>query len=311
MKSFFIIGGTFKSGTSALFTYLNQVPGIQGSKKKETGFFVPARYDKPVPSIDKYFQFFNCDTEEILMEASPGYLYGKEKIAKSIKDNLGSNIKMLFILRNPIDRFISFYNMLANGFINDINNDVFNTETSLEEFFKKCKDYNPSEPHPNEKIDYLLNGLLDGCYVDYLPSWYSVYEKKDLKVCFFDNLDQNARNLCADILEWLGYDNADLSKMNFRIVNKARVHNNEVFRKIASSMNMKFENFLRRNENLKLFLIKLYDMLNSSSEAENNRLTNSNVYKQIQDYYQPHNHRLRLFLEKIGYENFPEWLNDH
>ena len=64
-----------------MFTYLNQLPQISGSIKKETGFFVPARYNRTVAPMDEYRSLFATGKTNFSfnMEASSGYLYGEAK----------------------------------------------------------------------------------------------------------------------------------------------------------------------------------------------------------------------------------------
>ena len=113
-RRFLIIGGTTKAGTTSLYRYLKEHPQICASALKETRFFLDADSTLPVKtkfdeSLDGYREFFlNClmAEEKVLMEASPDYLCSRT--ALRIADLL-PNAKMVFVLRDPVERMVSWY----------------------------------------------------------------------------------------------------------------------------------------------------------------------------------------------------------
>lgn len=122
MISNLIIGGASKSGTTALYYYLRQHPDICLSAKKELHFFSEKylnRYDKGpgdqfvLAEISKTFEAFlkhfkHCDETNIRVDISPSYLF-HYRSADEIKKFLGENTKVVFILRNPVDKIFSQY----------------------------------------------------------------------------------------------------------------------------------------------------------------------------------------------------------
>ena len=66
------------------------------------------------------------------MDSSPSYFYGGSKIIDYIKKNIPS-AKFLLMLRNPVDRFTSYYNFIkSKNIINDDFESFFNK--SLKKF---------------------------------------------------------------------------------------------------------------------------------------------------------------------------------
>jgi len=120
MKVDFIISGTQKCGTTALFSFLSQHKKVVGSKGKELDFFnyqtnyskgikyYHSRFNKPLLYGLRKFKFF---------EASPSYLSDGDVLqtANRIYD-YNSEIKIISIVRNPVDRAFSAWNMYKNRY---------------------------------------------------------------------------------------------------------------------------------------------------------------------------------------------------
>ncbi|TLU67308.1 sulfotransferase domain-containing protein [Thalassotalea litorea] len=106
----FIIAGTQKGGTTALDFYLRQHPGIAMASKKEVHFFDrDDRYQRwrNIAYYHKHFNFSN--KEKIVGEATPSYMYSSDAIERIYQYN--PEIKLIAVLRNPIDRAFSHWNM--------------------------------------------------------------------------------------------------------------------------------------------------------------------------------------------------------
>jgi hypothetical protein len=113
--NFFIVGAP-KAGTTSLYEYLKDVPGIYMSPVKEPSYFsYIKRIEKPsktkeIKSSDEYLKLFDGAKEEkILGEASPLYL-SFPGVAQEIYNNV-PNAKILISLRDPIERLFSSYLM--------------------------------------------------------------------------------------------------------------------------------------------------------------------------------------------------------
>lgn len=117
----FLIIGAAKSGTTSLYRYLQQHPQIY-MNVKEPSFFAlegqEVRYAGPgdqdgfvrkvVITLDDYEALFQGVTDEVAYgEASVLYLYSPEA-AKRIQHYI-PGVKLIAILRNPVDRAFSSY----------------------------------------------------------------------------------------------------------------------------------------------------------------------------------------------------------
>jgi len=117
----FLIVGAAKCGTSSLHNYLNQHPDIfmptftdDGLKVKEPRFLikekVKERLSKGIWNYEDYKSLFDNVTNEIAIgESTVLYLYYYNEAIKNIKKYLGENVKIIIMLRNPIDRAFSAY----------------------------------------------------------------------------------------------------------------------------------------------------------------------------------------------------------
>lgn len=104
-----IIAGVNKAGSTSLFHYLSVHPEICGSKDKETCYFLPLLYNQSIAPIEEYKkQFEHCEGKKYRLEATPAYIFGGEKIARTIYNTLG-DVKIIIILKDPVDRMVSFY----------------------------------------------------------------------------------------------------------------------------------------------------------------------------------------------------------
>ena len=107
----FLIAGVQKSGTSALDAYMREHPDICMADTKEVHFFDRNRFFIGVPNYFAYHSFFSSyQGEKMIGEATPIYSYWKEALGR-IRD-YNQNMKMIFVLRNPITRAYSHWNMM-------------------------------------------------------------------------------------------------------------------------------------------------------------------------------------------------------
>lgn len=114
----FMIIGTQKGGTTALHKYLSQHRSCWGSKHKEPGFFlfpnisalgfpwyISIMWEEQIP----YCRTYNSS---LLFESSTWYCCWAEVAERLYEYN--PNLKFIFLLRDPVERAFSQYNMLLN-----------------------------------------------------------------------------------------------------------------------------------------------------------------------------------------------------
>jgi len=106
----FIIAGTQKGGTSALDKYLREHNQLCMALRKEVHFFDNDDYFLYKPNYKKYHSYFKPNSEDKLVgEATPIYMYWYDSPKRIWKYN--PDMKIILILRNPIERAYSQWNM--------------------------------------------------------------------------------------------------------------------------------------------------------------------------------------------------------
>jgi len=108
----FLICGAQKAGTSALDKYMRQHPSIQMPTSKEIHYFDRETVnwkEEQERDYKLYHQSFNWNEQKTRGESTPVYMYWKtcwERISEYNKE-----LKIIILLRNPITRAFSHWNM--------------------------------------------------------------------------------------------------------------------------------------------------------------------------------------------------------
>ncbi len=107
----FVIAGTQKAGTTALYEYLKDHDHICMANQKEVHYFDNDNYFERAPdNYDLYHSYFSpFKFHKVLGEATPIYMYWHDAPKRIWQYN--NDMKVIVILRNPIERAYSHWNM--------------------------------------------------------------------------------------------------------------------------------------------------------------------------------------------------------
>ncbi len=189
----FIGIGAQKSGTSWVYTCLYEHPAVC-APIKEIHFFSRPRFSEGKEWYEAHFK--NCAIGKLRGEFSTSYLYSEE--APSRIATLYPNVKLIVILRNPIDRAFSQYrNAIKAGEITE--------QILFEEFTKQ-------EPSVLEQ----------GKYAEQLTRYYARFRKEQILVLIYEDIKKDPIAFIRRIYEFLGIDATFVSHMVHDEINVAR-----------------------------------------------------------------------------------------
>lgn len=213
----FLIIGAQKAGTTALFEYLSLHPNLEPSKVKEIHFFSSnVNYNK---GLDYYHSFFNQTVNnKKKFEASPSYLASPDAPERIYKYN--KNLKLIILLRNPIDRAFSAWNMYRNRYTQNINwlfddwLNAFATEEEKNSIVRRDKnkifDFNAyiKEEIEFEKKQFIGKKiespiLLQGKYINYIQKYNKYFDRKNIYIIDNQDFDQDPINILKSLEEFL------------------------------------------------------------------------------------------------------------
>jgi len=166
----FLIIGAGKAGTTSLYDYLCQHSKINPALFKEIHYF-DTHYNKGENWYKLHFPF-----QSITGEASPYYIY-HPSVAQRVK-KLIPTIKLIIILRNPIDRAYSQYTHEVRN-----KNESLSFEDAIIAESSRLKDKSFTE------VDRMIFSYLDrGKYASQIKTWLKYFPKKQIKIIPFGNI---------------------------------------------------------------------------------------------------------------------------
>lgn len=202
----FMIIGFPKCGTTSLYDYLTQHPQITPPLGKEIDFF-DRLYERGVNWYrvrfpGKAYNFFKhtASNKKIFTgEATPRYVFhplALQRIKKLIPDS-----KFIILLRNPIDRAYSHYNMnFQNGY------EYRTFEDAIEHEEERISGrYQKMESTSNYySWDFDLFGYLEqGKYAQYIKKWLNLFPKENFLILQSEEFLKNPQLVYHQTLDFL------------------------------------------------------------------------------------------------------------
>tara|TARA_B110000444_G_scaffold66327_1_gene62211 strand:- start:3821 stop:4729 length:909 start_codon:yes stop_codon:yes gene_type:complete len=197
----FLIVGAAKCGTSSLHNYLNQHPDVfmpsydeQGMKVKEPRFLikdlVKDRLHNGVWDLKCYKALFNnIVNEKAIGESTVLYLYYYNEAIKNIKKYLGEDVKIIIMLRNPLDRAFSAYTHVSRS---------LKEQLSFEEALEIEGDRLKNDVTLTPMVMYKDMGLYHDMVNAYLENF------KNVHVIMYEDFQQNTNEVVHQTLAFLG-----------------------------------------------------------------------------------------------------------
>jgi len=252
----FIVIGAQRSGTTWLYNILKSNRSVKlASGRKEVHFFDRYFYRR----IGWYKQLFPEYFNGVKGEITPAYLY-HDKCAERIKDNL-PDIKLICILRNPIERAYSGYKYLVQE---------KNYQKSFEDSIKQFPDI-----------------LKRGLYYQQLKRYYNIFRKEQIKIIIYENVISKPELSINNICDFLGisrsYEKSTINKK----YNISMIPKYPLFYKIVKSIVRKmydydFINIINYFKNME---IKRIFFTEDSINGKGFKPINERTRKELINYY--------------------------
>ena len=234
LPNFLIIGGV-RCGTTSLYYDICQHPSVETAAYDEIGFFDDnyhlgqGWYRSLFPTKKRMENVKQSTGYSITGEDTPFYIWNEE-VVKRIADIL-PDIKLIAILRNPIDRAYSNFHLgVREGTEKRSFSDVIKNDTD----FINLKKQEKKELSNN---DYKMSYLAKGIYVEQLKKWYEIFEKEQLCVISTEDFSNNTNKILEKIFDFLDIPNYSIKK--FEEKKKSRYPN------IDNSVRIELEDFFR------------------------------------------------------------------
>ncbi len=172
----FIIIGTMKGGTTSLYRYLGEHREVGISSEKEINFF---RTEEEFQKGQEWYKKLFANDKKIVGEASPDYT--KRHLYPGVAERINSllpNVKLIYILRDPLERIISHYvHNYAQG--------------------RESKDLNEILKNPENKYN------LTSKYFYQIEPYLTYFEPKDILIIESEELRQNTKKVVEQVLQFI------------------------------------------------------------------------------------------------------------
>ena len=221
---YLIVGGTTKAATTSLYTYLADHPSICGATYKETRFFLDTEY--PLPSkyrfkgdVAEYNELFiHCHEEQIRLDTTPDYLYcssALERIAEYLP-----HAKLIFSLREPISRLISWYRFARQ--ISKLPQNM-----SFDHYVDQLLNHQDlGQKQQSRKPEQHWLALNQGCYATYLNKYIEQFGYTRIHTLFYEDLATDPLNVLRGICEFAEIENNFFDGYTFKVTNRTETMKN-------------------------------------------------------------------------------------
>lgn len=183
----FIMAGFAKCGTTSLHRTLEKIDAIYLSDKKESQLF--EWYDKVKNPRKKLVEEYLNDIkkDQIVGMIEPSF----SSKAERVRDLFGDKVKILFLVRNPVDALFSMFKMKNR-----------NGDKVFEKMYQKNGSFYPEMF--DEYFDKQYSTLDTYKYILWINEYEKYYTKEQIRVFFLEDFIHNPQKVMEDILQFIG-----------------------------------------------------------------------------------------------------------
>lgn len=234
----FIIIGTAKAGTTSLYKYLTSHPMILPASKKEI-FYFNFHWDKDSDWYLSHFPTLPKGEANMTGEASPSYFHNLH-VPQRIY-NFNPHIKLVLILRNPIDKIFSWYNHRCR-----VGLESSTLEIAIDKELSVFGEISKKSLNEGYRNFHLYPYIFPCLYIYHLHNWLNVFSQRQILILRSKDLLHNTQETVSRCFDFLEIPNKDL--LTYRKFNSASYSDNN--KQLKQKL---FEYFKPHNDSLEDF----------------------------------------------------------
>lgn len=201
LRPSFLIIGAQRSGTTSLYRYLTEHPSIAPAAKKEVHFF-DVHYEEGLGWYEAQFPSAEAVNGEgvISGEASPYYLF--HPLAASRAAATLPEVKLIAILRNPVDRALSHHQHETRR-----GKEILPIEAALDSEVGRLRGEEDRllhergyRSHTHQWHSYRARG----CYMDQIEVWLEKFRREQLLVLISEDFYADPSRALQEVTNFLG-----------------------------------------------------------------------------------------------------------
>ena len=186
----FLVVGTQKAGSTALDAYLRKHPEIGLPRVKELHYFNKPEHEFASFGQASYHEAFNFKAiKRTYGEVTPAYLFSEDAPRRIYEYN--HKMKIIAILRNPVDRAFSHWNMNRKQ-----GKEPYDFETAL-----RIEKLRATEKIPEQ--DYTFSYSERGLYSEQIRRYQRYFKDHNLLFIQYDDLKNKPELVCNEICKFL------------------------------------------------------------------------------------------------------------
>ena len=283
-----LIVGAAKSGTTSLHNYLKQHPDFFMTVHKEPHFLINneigvKRVHKAVTTLSDYQKMFEGSPEyRYRGESSVMYLPFPDIAISNIKKYLNKDVKIIIMLRNPIERAFAGY----------LHNVRYNTSENLsfEEAIEKSEERYQKTNDMTPDTRYLHVGMYYNQVKKYMDEF-----GKNVHVVIYDDYVSNINGSIKRVFDFLKVNNIEMDTSQRHMVG-GWIFKNPILRKVMVSKNglKSFVKLLLPSSSLRKKIRTIIMRFGTSKTPE----LKPKIRKFLEDYYRDDIAKLENLIDK-------------
>lgn len=217
----FFIAGVQKGGTTSLSNYLQQHPQIIPAQRKDIFYFNnPLHHAKGISWYKAHFALKTYKwlydkrngVDAITFDSTPNYFeapHAAEQIHRDFRD-----AKIILLLRNPVDRAWSSYQMAKRFGFEELS---FEEALALEEKRLTSEEKKTEKNQHHNYVFQRLSYKKRGIYIHYIKKWVELYPSKNLLILKSEDLFEKPQEIYDRTTDFLGlkrYNNVKFENFN-------------------------------------------------------------------------------------------------